>query len=274
MGKFLILFLIVTSYIYAAGEARNYNEQISFIFELSDKFTITEMGTLQYPEHDYTLYKISYGNIEENDGTSSGGRNLLFLSGLHGPETAPVYEIKAFMQHLDSIDLIDNVKIDFIYILNPYGFEHDLRYNGNGIDINRDFISFETKEAQYLIESIQDEHYNGVYDFHEHGATTGLLLYVYSNRSKRLGISILENFQHNNISLENNYVDVVLKARNGIISVPFYAKIYFMNLKKQATTGLYFDKIHVPEVFVIETPWRMEMGKRREMINLFLQEIL
>lgn len=274
MKKFVIIFLLAASYLYSADEVRNYNEQISFIFELSDKFTISEIGTLQYPEHNYTMYKITYGSIEENGRINSDGRNYLFLSGIHGNETAPVYEMKEYMQHLDSIAFIDNLKIDFICIVNPYGFEHDSRHNGDGIDINRDFISFKTEEARLLADNIKNETYDGVYDFHEHSATAGFLLYTYSRRSKRLGRNILEHFSNNNIPLENNFVDVILRARNGIISVPFYAKIYFINIQKQATAGLYFDKMNIDEVFVIETPKRMEMARRREMIDLFLQKIL
>jgi len=170
--------------------------------------------------------------------------------------------------------MIENIKIDFFYILNPYGFEHNTRYNGDRKDLNRDFIKIETQEIKYLLDNIKNEKYTGMYDFHEHSSTTGFLLYYYSNSNKILAGNILENVEKNNILLENNYIDVILKAKNGAIYVPFYAKIYFMNINKEATSRLYFNKINVKEVFVLETPMKMEIDKRKEIVKLLLKNIV
>jgi hypothetical protein len=269
MKRLIIILFLITQYIFAIEQVRNYQDQISFIFNLSNKFSVSEMGTAEYPENEYTLYKITYGAENQNP-----LKNYLFISGVHGSEIAPMYEMKAFIQYLDSMELINNVRIDFVYILNPYGFEYNTRHNGNGIDLNRDFINLESAEIRYLLNATKDVPYTGMYDFHEHSQTTGFLLYYYSNRNKRLATNILQMIQQNNIPLENNFVDVILKTKNGAIKVPFYAKIYFMNINKQATSGLYFDKIDAGEVFVFETPRNIEMERRREIINLLLRYIV
>jgi len=262
-----LLFFIINT-VFALEKVRNYNEQIAFIFNLSGKFTIDEIGVLNYPGNEYKMYKITYGTIKTNN-----TRKYLFISGVHGNEIAPVYAIKEFIQYLDSIKLMDNVTIDFIYILNPYGFEYGLRNNGSGIDLNRDFINFETNETMYLINNIKDKRYTGAYDFHEHGSTTGFMLYYYSSNNRLKANNILEMLQRNDIPLENKFVDIILKAKNGAIYVPFYAKIYFMNIIKQATTGLYFNKMKVDEVFVFETPRNMNLEKRKTIINMLLEHI-
>jgi hypothetical protein len=265
----IIIFLFGTFYsLFAVEKARNYNEQISFIFVLSNKFTVSEFGTVNYPEDEYKLYKISYGT-RTND-----SKNYLFISGIHGNEIAPVYAIKEFIQYLDSIQLINNITIDFFYILNPYGFEYNLRYNGSGNDLNRDFTNFETSEIINFVNNIINTSYNGMYDFHEHGSTTGFLLYYYSKNNKRLAENILETVQNNNIPLENKFVDIILKAKNGAIYVPFYAKIYFMNINKQATTGIYFNKININEVFVFETPTIMRIEERKRIISILLKYLV
>ena len=264
----LLLSKIIQS-IPAIEKARNYNEQIAFIFSLSNKFTINEIGIINYPENEYRLYKITYGNTRNEN-----IKKYLFLSGIHGNEIAPVYAMKEFILYLDSIELIHNITIDFIYILNPYGFEYNLRHNGNGIDLNRDFINFETLEIKTFINSVQNIKYIGMYDFHEHSSTTGFLLYYYSRKNRILVNNILEMLQSNNIPLENNYVDIILKANSGVIFVPLYAKLYFMNINRQATSGLYFDKMKVNEVFVFETPVIMEIEKRKRIINLLLRHIV
>jgi hypothetical protein len=125
-----------------------------------------------------------------------------------------------------------------------------------------------------LIENTQDIKYDAMYDFHEHGQTTGFLLYYYSNKNKELTNSIINMLRSNNIPLENKYVDIILKSNDGIIYVPFYAKWYFMLINNQATTGLYFNKIKVKEVYVIETPKILNIEKRKEIIELILKYIL
>lgn len=270
MKKWILLAFLLNfiQFLFAFNKVRDYNDQISFIFSLSNKFSVNEIGIINYPQNQYKLYKISYGVKNQN------AKNYLIISGVHGNETAPVYAIKEFIQYLDTIELIDNISIDFMYILNPYGFEHDLRPNGQEIDLNRDFIELKAQETNCLIGSISGINYTGIYDFHEHSSTTGFLLYYYSRKNKILSKNILTMIKKHNIPLENKYVDVVLAAKDGAIFVPLYAKIYFMNINKQATTGLYFDKMNVEEVFVFETPKIMEINRRKAIIELLLKYII
>jgi hypothetical protein len=246
-------------------KTRSYVDQIAFIFELSGKFVVNEIGVLNYPGREYILYKISYGNLEADN-----PRRYLFISGIHGNEIAPVYAMKEFIQYLDSIELLENIIIDFIYIANPFGFEYNLRFNGQGYDLNRDFLNFNTFEVQILIDSIEGKLYTKVFDFHEHGRTTGFFLYYYSRRNSSFVKNISEMLWRNNIPLENEFVDVILSARNRAIRIPFLAKIYWLNILGEATSGLYFDKIGV-DAFVTETPTIMEIEERKA-INLLLMK--
>ena len=266
---FIIIFLQTGIFINAYEKARSYNKQISFIFGLSDKFAVSAIGNINYSDNAYTLYKITYNNAN-----ATNNRRYLFISCVHGNETATVYAIKDFILYLDSQErVIDNITVDFVYILNPYGFEHNTRYNGQGTDLNRDFISFESPEITLLMNSVKNTRYDGMYDFHEHSAAAGFFLYYYDKRNEPAAKTILNMMRSNNIELENQYTDVILKAKDGAIMVPFYAKWYFMGIKKQATTGLYFDKMNVNEVFIIETPVHKSMETRKKAIGLVLKYI-
>jgi hypothetical protein len=264
---FILLFGI-SNYIVALEKVRDYNEQINFIFNLSNKFLINEIGTLNYTQNEYKMYKITYGVTDIDN-----AEKHLIISGMHGNEIAPIYAIRDFILHLDSIEMINNITIDFIYILNPYGFEYNVRHNGNGIDLNRDFVKLESLEINNLINSIKNIRHTGVYDFHEHSQTTGFFMYYYSSRNRILVENILAMLKNNNIQLENEYVDVILKTINGSIFVPFYAKIYFMSINRQATSGLYFDNLNIRKVFVFETPKNMELDRRIMINNLLLKYI-
>ena len=247
---------------------RDYNEQIAFLFELSDKFTVYEIGTLSYPEYpdfpEYKMYKLSYGKTETADTI-----NYLFISGMHGDEPAPVYAMRDFIQYLDSFDLLDNITMDFFVILNPYGFEYNCTYNAPGININRDFINFESLEVKYMMESIKDKTYTAVYDFHENPSAKGFYLYYYSGKNRTIVNNILGLLQKYKVPLENEYVDVAFKAKNGAIYVPFYGKMFYLHMGKMASLALYFDRIKTGEVFVFETPTAMNI-ENRKVINLML----
>lgn len=225
---------------------------------------------VEYPENSYMMYKITY-----NNSNVSTNKRYLIISCIHGLEIAPVYAIKDFILYLDSKEqIINNITIDFVYILNPYGFEYNIRYNGQGKDLNRDFLKTETPEIKILTNNIKDIQYVGMYDFHEHGATKGFMLYYYSNKNKELSKNILSMLKDNNIILENDFIDVILKARTGSIYVPFYAKWYYRFILKQETTGLYFDRLNADEVFVFETPVSKNIEERKFIIDLLLKYLL
>ncbi|GHV10333.1 hypothetical protein FACS189485_23390 [Spirochaetia bacterium] len=264
---FVIVLLQLMVFANADDRIRNYNDQISFIFNLSNKFIINEMGIVEYPENSYMMYKITY-----NNSNALNNRRYLIISCNHGNEIAPVYAIKDFILYLDSKEqVINNITIDFIYILNPYGFEYNIRYNGQEKDLNRDFITVKTPEIKIFINSIKDTQYVGMYDFHEHGATKGFMLYYYANKNKELSKDILNMLKDNNIVLENEWVDVILKTKDGSIYVPFYAKWYYRSILKQETTGLYFDRLNVDEVFTFETPTYKNIEERKLIIDLILK---
>jgi hypothetical protein len=265
---FVIIFLHIVLFINAQNRVRNYEEQISFIFNLSNKFIVNEMGTVDYSEYSYKMYKITYNQSDVNN------KRFLIICGIHGQEDSPVYAIKDFILTLDlQENILKNITIDFVYILNPYGFEHDSRYNGNRQDLNRDFVKFESNEIQILVNNIKDTQYTGVYDFHETGAKC-FFLYYYTRKNKQLSIEIAKMIKENNFTLENDFVDVILKAKDGLIYIPLYAKWYYEYLLKSATTGIYFEKRKVKEVFVFEIPHREKFENRKTMTKIVLNYLL
>ena len=70
---------------------------------------------------------------------------ILIFAGIHGNETAAIYNAYLFAKHLCESDTEDYFKIRSkfdIYILpiaNGYGVYHSLRQNANGVNINRNF---------------------------------------------------------------------------------------------------------------------------------------
>ena len=257
---------------YERDKVRDYNEQIAFIFDLSSKFAVKEIGTVSstmYP--DYKMYKISYGKE-----TGNNEKKYLFISGVHGHEPAPVYAMKEFIQYLDSIELLDNITIDFMYILNPYGFEHNYLYSTSHINIDRDYIRLKTQEAKYFLNSVKGTQYTAVYDFHEDNSSsaTGCYMFYYSKRNRGLAVDMLKMLRKNNVPINDEYEFIGLKAKDGALYVPFIAKLVFMRMGHNAGAGLYFDRIKTKEVFVFETPTKLDIKKRTEIHLSLLRYII
>jgi hypothetical protein len=258
--------------IYERDKVRDYNEQIAFIFDLSDKFTVAEIGTISSEMYtEYKMYKISYGNAK-----GENTKKYLFVSGVHGHEPAPVYAVKEFIQYLDSIEPIIGIAIDFMYIVNPYGFEHNYLYGASHINIDRDQIRLKAQETNYFRNSVNGIKYDVVYDLHEDNSrsATGCYMFYYTRKTRDLAVDMLEMLRKNNAPINDEYKIYGSKAEGGALYLPFYAKILAMHFGKFAGAGLYFDSIKTEQVFVFETPGRLELKERTRIHLLLLKYIV
>jgi hypothetical protein len=71
----------------------------------------------------------------------SGERAVVISSGLHGVEGYLGSAIQlAWLEVLQSVDL-SGVRLVFLHALNPYGFSERRRWNEDGVDLNRNFLS-------------------------------------------------------------------------------------------------------------------------------------
>ena len=263
---FVFLFISMNPF-YANDEQRDYFEQISFIETLGSKFTNEIIGEVSYDGVELPVYKITYNPLSKNK------TKYLVICGVHGNEPAPVYAISSFLQQLNQQEMsLNSPRIDFIYIVNPWGFIYDQRQNGIHIDINRDITTQVSQEAKIFQKSISIKEYTRVFDFHE-GNTKGYYLYYYSKNQTKLVTKIVDLYKSNKLPLENEYIDVVLKAQNGVIFVPWYAKIY-TNAKRNVTTTLWASNNGIDGAFTIESSKNRPMEERKNIIIGILQEIV
>lgn len=260
MKKVLIL-IIYTILVGGAlnAQERNYFEQISFIATLGDKFHKEIVGHVNSGNEMFPVYKISY-----NMGTRNK-KKYLVICGVHGNEPAPVFAIRSFLVELDLQDTrFDTPRIDFIYMVNPWGFINNSRYNSSNLDINRDLATFQTKEAQILRDAIDLDGYDCVFDFHE-GNTRGYYLYYYDKKHKTIADSIIEIYRENSVPIENEYIDVKLKTKEGLIYVPWYARVY-MSMKKQRTITLWSYERGIERSFTLESSKNRDIQERVHVI--------
>ena len=164
-----------------------------------------------------------------------------------------------------------NTQVDFIFIMNPFGFERNYRYCSNHTDPNRDLNTQTTKEMQILTQATKEK-YDLVIDFHE-ATCDGTFFYAYNQKGKKYAKNILSYLEKQNVFLENEYVDVILKVKNGLLYSAFYAQ-WYMKLKGSVTTGMYFNDRGIPLVFTVETPKRGDFEERCRIIKLIFEKVI
>lgn len=276
---FTFLYVLFSNNLFSADikpiQSRNYENLTSFVYELNSDFTVTNIGNIQckdsFGKYDYPVYKISYIKSESYQNIDS--RKYLFLCGLHGNEPAPVFGINNIIQEINEgkIKIPNNTQVDFIFIMNPFGFERNYRYCSNHTDPNRDLNTQTTKEMQILTQATKEK-YDLVIDFHE-ATCDGTFFYAYNQKGKKYAKNILNYLKKQNVLLENEYVDVILKVKNGLLYSAFYAQ-WYMKLKGSVTTGMYFKDRGIPLVFTVETPKRGDFEERCRIIKLIFEKVI
>lgn len=257
-----VLILIICTILVAGAlnaQERNYFEQISFIATLGDNFHKEIVGHVNSGNEMLPVYKISY-NLETRN-----KKKYLVICGVHGNEPAPVFAIRNFLVELDLQDTrFDTPRIDFIYMVNPWGFINNSRYNSSNLDINRDLATFQTKEAQILRDAIDLEEYDCVFDFHE-GNTKGYYLYYYDKKYRSIADKVIEIYKENAVPVENEYIDVKLKTKNGLLYVPWYARVY-MSMRKERTITLWSYEQGIERSFTLESSKNRDIQERVHVI--------
>jgi hypothetical protein len=249
-----------------------YDVQTAFLFELSDKFTVSEIGTISYPNYpEYTMYKASYGKADS-------AKSYLFICGVHGDEISPNFAMRELMLYLDSIELLENISIDFLYLVNPYGYEHRCYQTVPNIELNSDFVKFRTQEARYMRDSTAGKKYTGIYDFHESG-TPGFLMYYSSRKSRGLAENVSELLQGNDILLENDYAEkrlgITHKAENGVLYSPrYYTRFLEKKLKKMTAQDYFADTAKPEYVITFETPMDWLVEKRIDVQLMVMKHLV
>jgi hypothetical protein len=134
-----------TQYVDAVNLNHVYDVYDALATSFPEYVTKTVLGndaTNTYPIH---KYEFKPKVVSSNNNFSLP--KIIITTGVHGEEKAAVLSLRNFMRDVANnwktnklLDYIRwNVHLIIIPIVNPYGFSHSTRKNGNGVDINRNF---------------------------------------------------------------------------------------------------------------------------------------
>jgi hypothetical protein len=182
----------------------------------SPRLTRRVLGTVTYRQSRLPIHALSFSAAG-----GPGTRRVLLVGSVHGTESAGAEAILTLAAELAADPArYPDLRIDMIPVANPWGWVHGYRYNGDGEDVNRDFASRRTPEADIIRSFIRAQGpYDLVMDLHE-SRKPGYFIYQYL--STRDGME--DEYQRVLAGLgkprESSYREGLFRTDDGILMMP------------------------------------------------------
>ena len=218
--------------------------------------SLAEIGRVSYPGFAAPLWRVLF----QPDGTVK--YKVLFSAGIHGNEPAGAECALRFVEALArKPERYEGIAFDIIPLVNPWGWTHDIRFNQAGIDINRDFATFDSQEANIIRDILEKDQYTIMFDLHEDPAAKGFYIYQYGLGDRHLTRQIVAAIEDLGYPVEQDVKMVILKTENGIIDAPMWG-LKYMRLIGQLSITNYYRLYNSPYVFTVETPTSLPFEDR------------
>ena len=190
---------------YSFTKVREYSELEKYI---TDNTNYNIIGTIDYKGIKYNIYEIIINN--------NAKRNALIFGGLHGDEPGGALSTIRFIEKYSTSNYSKDYNYKIIPLINPWGYENNVRFNKNGIDVNRDFsdYKFMSQEASIIVNSYSKERPDIVIDNHEDNFNNSNFFYVYNKYSKDKMKYFIET--HQNYLYTTNLKEFPFKTIEGI----------------------------------------------------------
>ena len=240
----------------AVRELTAYNDELRSLAESSASVSLDSIGTVDYPGFTADLLLLAY--TPKYDPV----KTILVTGGVHGNEPAGAAFTLDLVRALSEGSLVyDDIRVEIIPLINPWGWSRDSRHNFDGRDINRDFASFKAQEAAIVRDYISGKSFDLVIDHHEDGNASGVYMYQYSKSDRTAARTILEEVRTNGYPLERDVSMIILKTDDGLIYAPMWG-LQYMRLTRQLSITNYIRLESSKAVYTVETPMNLPMEER------------
>lgn len=158
-----------------ADRVKTYAELLNRLNELDPKlFSISLTGPVATPDGPRVIPLIRT-RIED----PSASPSVYLSGGIHGDEPAGVWAILDFLERFaDNSPETRATSFMVFPCLNPYGFDHGTRANGDGIDLNRRFrLSLRTAEVRSVTDSVGGTRFDFSMELHEDVDASAFYMY-------------------------------------------------------------------------------------------------
>lgn len=216
----------------------------------------------------HDLGEVVYGNFKApirlySISNRSGFKYKVFLSGgIHGNEPAGTETLARFIESLARDPaLYGNVSFEIVPLTNPWGWAHDVRYNRDGIDINRDLAPQRSQEARIIAGYLKENRYDLMIDDHEDPSASGFYMYQYAMPSQDLSRNVIAAVRAGGLPIEQNVNMVILKTEDGLIDAPMWG-LWYMRATNQIGVPNYTRLYNCDNVYTVETATRLDYEDR------------
>ena len=198
---------------------------------------------------EYPIYAVEQGNDPQRP-------TALITGGTHGDEPAGPAAVLEFCRQGGGAWL---EALNFLAIpcLNPHGYAHGIRHNGQDVDINWAYKRDDVPEIQIVRQLVAGRRFEFVMDFHEDWESPGFYLYELRRGSDPVGARIMEKVSCF-LPLNTQSVIEGQPAWGGII-IPTAEK--HEELRGEGIPVVLYDH-HTDHLVVTETPTILPLEER------------
>jgi hypothetical protein len=212
-----------------------------------DRYDIVEEARIAYRGTSRPMLSVSTR-------TPNPRRRLLVVSGIHGNEQAGIVCIPEILERLDPAG---PVAVRILTPANPIGAAELSRFNGDGYDINRDFIRFTTEEARVVRRMVDEHRPDFVLSLHE-GPQDAAFMFANPHVDPSLARRMLAALEAGGTQLaERDYFGLRLRPPGLSASTPVtraVLRLWEATLKMQAVNAFVAAR-GIPEL-TLESGWR------------------
>lgn len=168
--------------------------------------------------HEFTAAGKTYKFMQVVLG-SGAPRRLLLSAGIHGDELAGVEALCEWLESHAYTKFLHRWDITMLPCLNPWGYEHDTRENGDGRDLNREFNSSHPPQEVRFVQSVLQEPFDLSLELHGDEDSAGYYLYETVQPGADIGHRVIEQI-HTIIPVNLDATIDGKSANGGVIARP------------------------------------------------------
>ena len=146
-------------------------------------------------------------------------RRVLLSAGIHGDELAGVEALCEWLETRGHAKFLQRWEITMLPCLNPWGYEHGTRENGEARDLNREFNSSHPPQEVLFVQSVLQQRFDLSLELHVDQDSTGYYLYETSLPGADIGHHIFER-THTSMPVNLDTTIDGKSANGGVITRP------------------------------------------------------
>lgn len=213
----------------------------------SSRLKMEIAGQVEYLNYNLPIWLVTYTP------STQPSYRVFVSAGIHGNEPAGVEAVVSLIEEIGQDKLnLSAVQIEFMPLLNPWGWVRNLKWNGDAIDVNRKFIKVVTQESTIIKKIICKKRYDITIDLHEDGRYDGFYCLTYDNPNSKTARELASTIAKKGFPLRE------FKGQTGFIHI---SRSAFKDLSRP-TLAFYCRLNATEKAYLFETPFDRKFEDR------------